>query len=297
MKMLTLNTHSLIEPEYEQKLVYFLELIEKEQPDVFALQEVNQDASEEIVPDQDLSGFHRCDEFIIPVRRGNHALRLSELLRAKGLAYEWIWVSAKLGYDKYDEGLALFSKTPIIAQEQFLISKSDSYQYWKTRRVVGIQVQGLENCWFYTVHMGWWEDEEEPFSQQWHRLQERLVKPIKQKKLIWLMGDFNSPASTPGQGYSMICEDGWYDSYKLALQKDDGVTVEEIIDGWRDKTEELENSKESSHGMRLDYLFCNQCIPVTSSQVICNGKNYPVVSDHYGVMIEAADRLPDNEDK
>ena len=44
MKLLTLNTHSLIEPEYEAKREIFVEFIAKEQPDVFALQEVNQTA-------------------------------------------------------------------------------------------------------------------------------------------------------------------------------------------------------------------------------------------------------------
>ena len=28
---------------------------------------------------------------------------------------------------------------------------------------------------------------------------------------------------------------------------------------------------------------------VKSSKVVCNGKYYPVVSDHYGVMIEVED--------
>lgn len=40
---------------------------------------------------------------------------------------------------------------------------------------------------------------------------------------------------------------------------------------------------------RLDYIFCNTQEKVKSSQVVCNGKNYPVVSDHYGVMIEVED--------
>lgn len=294
MKLITLNTHSLIEPEYEKKLGYFLDMIIREQPDIFALQEVNQEASEEIIPDQMLCGFHRCDGFTVPVRKGNHAARISEALREKGFVYEWVWVSAKLGYEKYDEGLALFSKRPIIQSEQFLISKTDNYKYWKTRRTVGIQAEGLEDFWFYTVHMGWWDDEEEPFTEQWERLQKRLTAHTK-KKLVWLMGDFNSPASSHGQGYTQICHSGWLDSYKIAFEKDDGVTVEEVIDGWRERTEDLENSKETGRGMRLDYLFCSRYIPVASSRVICNGKQDPVVSDHYGVMIESADEIPDSQ--
>ena len=67
MKLLTLNTHSLIEPEYEAKREIFVEFIAKEQPDVFALQEVNQTAAApelKAVPAgyNVLSGQHRAAE-------------------------------------------------------------------------------------------------------------------------------------------------------------------------------------------------------------------------------------------
>ena len=45
MKLLTLNTHSLIEPDYEAKREFFVNFIAAEQPEVFALQEVNQTAA------------------------------------------------------------------------------------------------------------------------------------------------------------------------------------------------------------------------------------------------------------
>ena len=44
MKLLTLNTHSLIEPDYEAKREIFVNFIAAEQPEVFVLQEVNQTA-------------------------------------------------------------------------------------------------------------------------------------------------------------------------------------------------------------------------------------------------------------
>lgn len=70
-----------------------------------------------------------------------------------------------------------------------------------------------------------------------------------------------------------------------AEQKDSGVTVEEEIDGWRDG----EGGGAVKDVKRLDYIFCNTQKKVKSSKVVCNGKNYPVVSDHYGVMIEVED--------
>ena len=42
MKLLTLNTHSLLEKNYLQKLDQFVDTIIKEQPDILSLQEVNQ---------------------------------------------------------------------------------------------------------------------------------------------------------------------------------------------------------------------------------------------------------------
>ena len=39
-------------------------------------------------------------------------------------------------------------------------------------------------------------------------------------------------------------------------------------------------------GMRLDYIWCNKKKEILSSRVVFNGLKEPVVSDHYGVLIE-----------
>lgn len=126
---------------------------------------------------------------------------------------------------------------------------------------------------------------EEPLKKQWEKM-EKLTKSLEKKdRTIWLMGDFNSLDNVKQEGYELICESGWKDSYCLAEQKDSGVTVEEEIDGWRDG----EGGGAVKDAKRLDYIFCNTQKKVKSSKVVCNGKNYPVVSDHYGVMIEVED--------
>lgn len=56
----------------------------------------------------------------------------------------------------------------------------------------------------------------------------------------------------------------------------------EEIDGWREADG---RSKAAKNEKRLDYIFCNTQADVRTSNVICNGKNAPVVSEHYGVMI------------
>lgn len=282
MKLLTLNTHSLEEPGYADKTEKFIEMLEKEQPDIIALQEVNQSLDARELPDVMLDGFTRCNGFNVPVRQDNHARKVAEELRKRGVYYYWTWISAKIGYGKYDEGMALFSRKPIRRVQEFLISRSDDYENWKTRKTLGIQVEGTDD-WFFTVHMGWWNDAEEPFARQWECLQEFLSQPEYTEGSIWLMGDFNSPDDVKEEGYELILESGWSDTYLSAMEKDNGITVAEEIDGWRSE-DGLGNPGRKEK--RLDYILCNKSEDIKSTKVVCNGTNYPIVSDHYGVMIE-----------
>ena len=282
MKLLTLNTHSLEEADYADKTEKFIEMLRKEQPDIVALQEVNQSRKGKELPDIMLDGYTRCSGFNLPVRQDNHARYVVEELRKQDVYYYWTWISAKVGYGKYDEGMALLSREPIERVQQILISKNDDYENWKTRKILGIRTQGCSD-WFFTVHMGWWNDEEEPFAEQWSCMQKALNNPKYQDGTIWLMGDFNSQADVKKEGYELVLESGWKDTFQLAEKKDDGTTVEEEIDGWRAEDERGGTGKNEK---RLDYIFCDKPENIRSSHVICNGKNYPVVSDHYGVVID-----------
>lgn len=275
MKLLTLNTHSLAEPDYEKKLRFFGDLVIRERPAVMALQEVNQTISSpplKAVPPE--SGYRPCGGFDGPIRQDNHAWNLARILREGGLFYHWTWIPAKLGYDIYEEGLALFSLEPIEDTEQFFISQSQSFTNWKTRRIAGIQAGGQ---WFYSVHMGWWADEEEPFACHWDRVREGLKRHLDRGTTVWIMGDFNSPDDKTGQGYDYVKASGWLDTYDLAEEKDRGITVGQVIDGWRQEGRQ-------QPGMRIDYIWCGHKVPVQKSEVICDGEKDPVVSDHYGVM-------------
>ena len=60
MKLLTLNTHSLEEPDYVEKTVMFIERLVKEHPDIVALQEVNLSQNEAELQDVMLDGYTRC---------------------------------------------------------------------------------------------------------------------------------------------------------------------------------------------------------------------------------------------
>lgn len=283
MKIMTINTHSLVEPEFEVKREQFADVVLKEQPELFAMQEVNQTAAAPELDKERLAGYVACQD-AVAVREDNYAAWLAGRLRQDGVEYYWTWLPAKLGYDRYDEGMAVFSRRPIRQVEQFFTSQSQDYRNWKTRKVLGIQV---EESWYYTVHMGWWDDEEEPFVSQWSRLEAHLHEKKKSGQPVWLMGDFNSPSGVRGQGYDLVCRSDWRDTFLDAGERDNGVTVEEVIDGWRERASDTDGH--GVKGMRLDYIFSSMPVPVVRSQVICNGRCYEKVSDHYGVMIEMMD--------
>ena len=259
MKLLTLNTHSLQEENYGQKLEWFVETVLREKPDIIALQEVNQTCDAEILEPEMLEG-----QYPVPgcmrIRQDNHAAQAARRLRQAGLDCYWAWIPIKLGYDKYDEGVASLSS-------------------WRTRAVLGVQVEGLED-WFYTVHMGWWDDAAERFLDQWKRLN-CCIMSKRMCGTVWLLGDFNAPDSVHGQSYEHIVASGWVDTFQIAHTADSGITVPGAIDGWRDQ-----HGVDRASGMRLDYIWCSRKKEVRSSRVAFNGTREPVVSDHFGVMIE-----------
>lgn len=130
--------------------------------------------------------------------------------------------------------------------------------------------------------MGWWKDEEEPFKAQWESFSENIRKLTDKKETsLWVMGDFNSPASVRGEGYDLVRVSGFKDTWDLAEKKDAGFTAPPKIDGWKEA-----EGKSPEQGMRIDYIWHWGDINIEESRVLCNGKREPAVSDHYAVMIK-----------
>ena len=268
MKLLTLNTHSLSEYNYSHKLQVFAESISRMLPDIIALQEVNQTRTSPVVMEC------RYDNFTSVVKEDNHALNVVKLLKGMGVTYHWCYLPVKVGYDIYDEGLAVLSRYPITSAMEIVLSQNDDYHNWRTRKALLVRTENKNIGTVCNVHMGWWEDEDEPFAEQWRR----LVASIPEGTL-WLMGDFNAPDTRKGEGYDLIRLYGFLDLYRC-VSDDEGATVPGSIDGWR-----------SSAPKRIDYIWCNRS-PIVHSCEVCFDKN--PVSDHYGVFakVEQVNRLP-----
>ncbi|MFB9759314.1 endonuclease/exonuclease/phosphatase family protein [Ectobacillus funiculus] len=260
MKLLTLNCHSWQEEHQMEKIRYLAQTIKEKSYDVIALQEVSQPIDEEYIYDN--------------IKENNFAFVLLQELKNLGVyEYSFVWDLSHIGYEIYEEGLAILTKHPIIEDHLFFVSRGTDINYWKTRKIVGATINyNNKPISFYSCHMGWWQDEEEPFKNQI----DTLFQHVNKDELFFLMGDFNNNAFLKGEGYEYVLSQGLYDTYHLADEKDEGITVKGKIAGWSDNKQDL----------RIDLILTNQLAQVKYSKVIFNDINKLVVSDHFGVETE-----------
>lgn len=260
MKLLTLNCHSWQEDQQLEKIKILAEAIKENLYDVIALQEVSQHIKAPLIDGH--------------IREDNYALLLIKELRKIGVKdYVFKWDFSHIGYDIYEEGLAIITKHEIKEDQSFFITKNRDQKHWKTRKIVGIKLLYQDKpISFYSCHLGWWHDQEEPYKFQ----VESLLSQVPKDESAILMGDFNSSAYVRNEGYDFLTGNGLYDTYELASRQDSGVTVRGKIAGW-------ENNK---HDMRIDLILSAQPIQPKYSRVIFNGIHKPIISDHYGVEIE-----------
>jgi len=262
LKLLTLNTHSLHSKNDLANCQVLCDFMEKELPDVVALQEVNQNITENV--SKTVLGHIPTGD--VPLKDGNFALFLQENLIAKNLHYEFSWLGIKRGYDRFDEGIALFSRIPVKEVKNMLLTDITDYNNFKKRMAL---IMETETGVFVNCHLGWEDDMEEPSQKQISR----LLSCNNFKKDVYLMGDFNFTSKSIG--YETTISSGFYDTFSLAEKRVGEATVSGKIDGW----------EENGEDMRIDYIFANKKTPVVESRVVFSGKKLPKISDHFGVMI------------
>ncbi len=267
-RLLTLNAHSHAESDYERKLHQFVHGVVELEPDIIALQEVSQTISSQ--PIQIKDRYTPAAEDIV-IGENNHAYRAAVQLAEQGLHYYWTWLPIKQAYGDLIEGIALLSRLPIKAIRHGCISKTNDSSNWRRRMILGIQTTDTDDTWYFCTHMARWDDPQDDFLSQW----EKTKATLPDADTLWLMGDFNNPAERRNEGYDLMSASGWQDSFLLAQKKDCGITVPQSIDGWRDT---------DTASMRIDQIWCNRRAEVWQSTVVFNGRNLPIVSDHFGVM-------------
>lgn len=277
MKVLTLNTHSWMEENPEVKLQQIADFIAKENFSMIALQEINQTMEAAEVVD-DLFIKAAGESHPVAIKEDNFALLLVRLLKERGQTYYWSWTANHVGYDKYDEGVAILSKVPF-APESFLVSEISDYSNHFTRRVLKGTLMLDEKEWvIFSCHYSWWlSPTGEPlFKGEWDETLRHISADSNRVNL--LMGDFNNEAAVKEEGYAYMQETApqLLDAYVKAEDKIGSATVLNDIDGWEGHIDEK----------RIDYVFTDYSGDIQSSRVVFDGKIGPVVSDHFGVAVE-----------
>ena len=187
-----------------------------------------------------------------------------------GLDYHWSWAYNHIGFDIYNEGVAILSRNPMTPRE-VLVSEANDPTDYHTRKVllaeteVDGQLLTIASC-----HLSWWD---KGFREEWGKLEAELLKA---ESPLVLMGDFNNPVGQ--QGYQTILASPLklQDSHTAAKEASGEATVEGTIAGWDD----------NKHSLKIDYVFTSQGMDVERSAVIFDGKETPVVSDHFGLEVQ-----------
>ena len=264
MKFLTLNTHSWMEKEAEKKFQLLLEDILDKDYDLICFQEINQEITS---PEVEVNDLYQALPAAEPIHQDHYVRLLVEKLSEQGKDYYWTWAYNHIGYDRYHEGVAILSKTPIEARE-ILVSDVDDPTDYHTRRVALAEtvVDGKELA-VASVHLSWWD---KGFQEEWARF-EAVLKELN--KPLLLAGDFNNPAGQEGYQAILASPLGLQDAFEVAQEKSGSYTVPPEIDGWKGNTEPL----------RIDYVFTTKELEVENLHVVFDGNNGPQVSDHYGL--------------
>jgi maltose 6'-phosphate phosphatase len=289
MKILSFNTHSLHGGDRAdgERVRELSRIISSEKPDLVALQEVNQNSNAE---DTDLSftdGYYRAATCVCPVpfKSDNFLLKLIWQLDLENTAYHFTWLPVKRGYGRYDEGLAVMSRTPITRACGIYLSRTRDYGDWRTRMALLCETEGYSEL-FCCLHTSRYRDGREQFTDQW----EELLKAIEGRERVIVAGDRNQPSDIRGEGYDRVIESGFFDLYVLASEKTGySYTVDGGIDGWSDGGDGVR---------RIDHVLTSY-IPaadrITYSTVL-DGKRGRGVSDHFGVLAEIEGERVDNTD-
>lgn len=267
MKLLTLNTHSWMEEEMETKFQDLVTRIVEEDYDLICLQEVNQ-----LMASIEVEKSLRYSPLPVnpAICEDNYALRLVEALEEQGKSYYWSWAYNHVGYDRFHEGVAILSKTPIEVADLLASETTDPSDYHTRRALLARTVVEGQPLSLVSLHLSWWG---KGFEVEWPRLAKALET---EKNPLIVMGDFNNP--TGNQGYQEVINSSLnlVDSHVVADTISGDHTIQADIDGWEGNKQVL----------KVDHAFVDKSFKVISSSLVFDGNNSPIVSDHFGLEME-----------
>ena len=250
LRLITLNLHCLEEHNIEDKQKFICDEIIRKEVDIILLQEVAQFSDSKILFEN--------------IKESNYGYKLQQLLHLKGHEYFYYFETIKHSFGKYDEGVAILSKYELNDVQGNFISKSNDYDFWRTRKMIkGELVLPNQTISIVSSHLGW-TDKYEVFEDQ----VDRVLSHLDNNQLIIMAGDFNVSPKT--KEYSYLINSGLKDLY--------GSSPKYVFDSTHVSDMDLHVGE-----TRIDYFFSNQNLEVLKREMLFKENR---VSDHNGVYIE-----------
>lgn len=263
MKMMTLNLNTYQEENQLEKFRCIAKKIVEEQIDVICFCEAGQTFNSPWVNE-----YSREDNAVKLICDEANRLLGSEV-------YHFVWSLSHYGFKIYEEGLAIMARCPIKNVASQYVSQTDDIFTFKSRKIVKATLTyNGHDIDVFSCLLGWADDEHEPFSEQFKRLDE-WVKKEATADFVILAGDFSNDASTAA--YQQVIDAGYKDQYLIA--KPDGNEDATFVYPVGFDMTNLQKD------LRMDFIFVNrQVYPVKQARRYFD---YPdLVSDHIAVMVE-----------
>lgn len=264
-RVLTLNLHCWQESDAEAKLDRVARVIADLRPDLVLLQEVGQHVDAPIV------GSRKAEV----IRADNAALLIADTLRHEhGQPQDWAWFFAHIGFDEWEEGVALLTPHRIGAAEGWFVSEPGSRHRWNARRMLVAEVDlgPARTVTCASAHFSWWDDDEEPFAPQFDRADAIMRRRMEDAVFA---GDFN--VRDDGPGYAHMMRNGeWTDAHVTAVAPDrPSGTFPGDIAGWS-----------GAPAGRIDYVLCRgpHLRPRAARTLFDTAETR--VSDHFGLLVD-----------
>ncbi len=260
MKIMALNLNSYQEENQHEKFSRIANTIIDEKIDVMCFSEAS----------QSISSPHVNDD----IREDNALKIICDMVNEKSKdTYCYVWEFSHFGFKIYEEGIGVITRYPIDKVECRYVSKTDDTFSFKSRKIMKITLWNQdEKINVFSIHLGWGNDEYEPFEYQFGQLNQW----IKEEPDIFtiLSGDFGNDYNT--RFYDMVVGQSYIDQYLQAKPE-----------GRNDFTFLNPNGIEfrDAHKLRLDYIFTN-----SSDYYAIDAKRFFLdedrVSDHVAIYIE-----------
>ena len=246
MKVLSLNLHCFQEENRVEKLNRVADFIKENDIDVCLFQEVCQEHKNVVLENN--------------IKMGNSANHIKNKL-----GYNIYYHPVKIGFEIYDEGLAIISKLPITNTNHKTISYTTNYNQWHKRDLIWCKVGQYT---FFNVHVGWTHENEVGMNQ----INKIIEELNRHEERYFIAGDFNHPDGSD--------EIKHFKKYVYSLA--DLAKIEPQLNPTFHN--DLDSNIFGSNQM-IDFIFTNMICEVKDFKIVFN-KESDYVSDHNGILVE-----------